>query len=258
VHDGSYSDAVPLEADEALCLRRWDWSETSQTAVLFARELGMLRCVAKGAKRAGARFSGGLEILTRVDILVSLRTVRARGEGLANLAAAEVAEVFPALRTDATAFFAGCALADALAHALTDGDPHPGIYDAALAALRGEDPLGSMLVFLWALLEQTGHAPRLSADEGGAGASFRFSPRAGGIISQQHASEGPVWKVRPATVGLLRVVARGGALDGERESGVRACKLLAAYFREVFACDPPAMKAWEERLADHADTRTGG
>lgn len=249
---------MPLEADEALCLRRWDWSETSQTAVLFARELGMLRCVAKGAKRAGARFSGGLEILTRVDILVSLRTVRARGEGLVNLAAAEVAEVFPALRTDARSFYAGCALADALTHALTDGDPHPGIYDAAVAALRGEDPLGAMLAFLWALLEQTGHAPRLGDDDGGAGAWHRFSPRAGGIIAHEHAADGPVWKVRSATVGVLRVVARGEAFNRERESGVRACKLLAAYFREVFACDPPALRAWEERLADHADTRTGG
>ena len=37
--------------DNAFCLRRWDFSETSQTASLLTRDHGVLRGLAKGAKR---------------------------------------------------------------------------------------------------------------------------------------------------------------------------------------------------------------
>ncbi|MFN9968750.1 MAG: DNA repair protein RecO, partial [Phycisphaerae bacterium] len=51
--------------DDAICIRVWDWSETSQTVSLFCRSLGVVRGLAKGSKRQDARFSGGYELFTR-------------------------------------------------------------------------------------------------------------------------------------------------------------------------------------------------
>ena len=50
--------------DSAVCLRCWDYSETSQTVSLLTREHGILRGLAKGAKRPKASFSGGFDPLT--------------------------------------------------------------------------------------------------------------------------------------------------------------------------------------------------
>ena len=42
---------MPIIADTAICIRCWDFSETSQTVSLVTREHGVVRGLAKGAKR---------------------------------------------------------------------------------------------------------------------------------------------------------------------------------------------------------------
>src|ERR1700729_4343182 len=58
---------MPLVHDRCICLRKTEYSETSQILTLFSREHGMLRVIAKGAHRgtkAGAsKFDGGLDLL---------------------------------------------------------------------------------------------------------------------------------------------------------------------------------------------------
>jgi len=56
---------VPTLTDDAIALRHWEYSETSQTVALFTRTHGLLRAMAKGAKREKSNFSGGIETLTR-------------------------------------------------------------------------------------------------------------------------------------------------------------------------------------------------
>ena len=57
---------MPAQHDQAICIRHWDYSETSQTVGLFGRTLGCFRGLAKGARRERGSFSGGLDLLTRV------------------------------------------------------------------------------------------------------------------------------------------------------------------------------------------------
>src|SRR4051812_20305466 len=59
--------------DQAVCIRQWDWSETSQTVSLFGRETGVVRAIAKGSKREHSRFSGGLEVMTRGEMIVHIK-----------------------------------------------------------------------------------------------------------------------------------------------------------------------------------------
>ncbi|MHC4100282.1 MAG: DNA repair protein RecO, partial [Planctomycetota bacterium] len=55
---------MPPVTDNAICIRRWDYSETSLTVSLFLRNHGVVRGMAKGAKRARGSFEGGIDLLT--------------------------------------------------------------------------------------------------------------------------------------------------------------------------------------------------
>ena len=49
--------------DEAICIRHWDFSETSQTVGLFSRTHGLIRAIAKGSRRERGGFSGGVDLI---------------------------------------------------------------------------------------------------------------------------------------------------------------------------------------------------
>jgi recombinational DNA repair protein (RecF pathway) len=267
--------------EEGLCVRVWDWSETSQTMLIFTRGLGMVRCVAKGAKRANAPFSGGVEVLTRGELVVSTRAFEKDAQALATLASWDLLETFPAARASVDGFYASMAMLDVVRHAMHDGDPHEGLFDALVESLRGlaSEPGDAMLAFLaWRTLHDTGHAPELVLDvvRGGALASaesYAFVPRRGGFTrdggevgapggasAEAHRGEsaGPVWRTRAATLACLREIAMREGVEGAARAGEqaqrnaptmhRAARLLLLYFCEMFACDPPAISAWLERM----------
>ncbi|MEY3021187.1 MAG: hypothetical protein RIS86_383, partial [Planctomycetota bacterium] len=60
---------MPNLVDQAICIRQWDWSETSQTVSLFCRAHGVLRGLAKGARRERGSFSGGIDLLARGEVV---------------------------------------------------------------------------------------------------------------------------------------------------------------------------------------------
>ncbi|MHC4990131.1 MAG: DNA repair protein RecO, partial [Planctomycetota bacterium] len=60
---------MPTIQDQAVCIRHWDFSETSQTVSLLSREHGVIRGLAKGAKREKGTFSGGIDLLTVGEVV---------------------------------------------------------------------------------------------------------------------------------------------------------------------------------------------
>jgi DNA repair protein RecO (recombination protein O) len=258
---------MAVERDQAICVRVWDWSETSQTMVLFARGLGLVRALAKGAKRTNANFSGGVEPMTRGEILISTRPLQRSPNALATLAGWDLLEAFPGARGNLDAFYAGSCLLDLVQHGLEDLDPHAEVFDALVDALRtlGDAPAcrGALLRFAWTMLAATGHAPELDADvktgEPLARAnSYAFLPHRGGFAKDAGERAQPtaerdgalVWRVRSNTRELLRSLAAGRSDPSEDTSSqARAARLLLMYFREVHRCDPPAVRvALESRV----------
>lgn len=250
---------MPPVLDEALCIRQWDWSETSQTAMLFSRAHGLLRVLAKGSRRPKSPYSGGIDVLTRANIGV---IVRPQSE-LALLTEWDLAETYPALRSSLPVHNAGLFIADLLHHAVTDHDPHPALYDAAIESLRlmrsPADVHPALLAFLWTLLQETGYTPALDRDVRAADAplapapSYRFAPDLGGLTADEpHGGPDPSapatrsWRVRAATVDLLRALdARGlegvAALNPEPRAVERAARLLASYLRHILGQEPATM-----------------
>lgn len=237
---------MPTLRDDAVCIRHWDWSETSQTVSLFTRTQGILRGLAKGAKREKGPFSGGLEILTRGEVLAIMKP----GRGLATLTAWDLRETYPRCRTELLSHHAGLYTIDLIHHALPESDPHPPLFDTLAATLRalGEadssaDPAWEILRFQWALLTEIGHLPEVDRDSRTGGALERvgtlgFDPRTGGLTQDPGGGTSGVWRVRSETIELLRSLRGAPQPARQPETVLRAMKLLAAYLTEQLEREP--------------------
>lgn len=240
--------AVPTLVDQAIVIRLWDWSETSQTVALFTREHGVLRGLAKGARREKGRFSGGFELLTRGEVVAITKA----SSDLATLTDWDLQETFPTVRRDLRAHYAAVYFADLVQHFVTDSDPHPALWDALLDALRslraGADPGPALLAFQWSALSEAGYRPDLAEPAGDAApATYGFDPLEGRLTHDPGGAPGAVWRVRASTIRALRLVesqrtgathAKVDALSGEDVD--RANRLLAAYARWVLGRSPPS------------------
>lgn len=155
-----------LKKDQAVCLRKTDYSETSQVVTLLTRSSGKVPAMAKGAKRAKSSFDGPIEILSFGDIVF----YPAASQKLATLTHFEQKPVFIGLRARLynlnCAFFAA-ELLDKFTH---DYDPHPELFDSFTQFLtdiqhikNDFEALGLFIIFQLTLLSDIGTKPVLSA-----------------------------------------------------------------------------------------------
>lgn len=238
--------------EQAIVLRHWEFSETSQTVSLFTRGFGMLRGLAKGARRERAPFSGGFEVLTRGEISAIVKA----GTDLATLTEWDLQEVYWGPRRSLFAHRAGMYLIDLVRHAVTDEDPHIGLWDALDAALRDlpdRPDYDAILRLQWALLVETGYRPRLDADVitgdplDASAETYGFSASGGGLVHDP-GRHGPdhIWRVRADTVEVLRRLDDAGgssAGPGDIDSVERASRLLATALTEILSRDLPSREA---------------
>jgi DNA repair protein RecO (recombination protein O) len=238
---------MPPVTDNAICIRRWDFSETSQTVSLFLRSHGIVRGIVKGAKRARGGFDGGIDLLTHGQVVAIVKPAR----DLAAVTQWRVLDTFRALREHLAANRAGLYMADLIHHMLTEHDPHPRLFDALCSALHGLGDVDqinrTLLGFEWTVLLESGFRPQLERDaETGAElppstATLGFSATAGGVVAD---TGGPDrWRVRRETIDLLRAVAAGKPIDDTDAAGHgRAARLLAVYIRELLGAEPKSMR----------------
>src|ERR1700757_2081463 len=123
---------MSTEKAVALVLRTTDWSETSRIATLWTREFGKVRALAKGGRRLKSNFESALDLLTVCSIVF----LRKSSGSLDLLTEAQVVQRFPRLRADLGALYAAYYVAELLADWTEDYDPHPALFDEALATLR--------------------------------------------------------------------------------------------------------------------------
>jgi len=231
---------VPTIRDEAVCLRRWEFSETSQTVCLLTREHGVLRGLAKGARRDRGRFSGGFDILTRGEVVAIVKP----GRDLATLTDWHLQDTARALRLSLEAHRAGLYVADLIYHMLTDQDPHSALFDRLVAALvKLGDPAevaGALLRLQWAVITECGYRPVTDRDVRtgkplpAAARTLAFDPEAGGLTHDPTGGSG--WLVRRATADLLEALNsddEGVPLPAETATIDRANRLLAVYLRGI-------------------------
>jgi DNA repair protein RecO (recombination protein O) len=184
---------VAAEKALALVLRTTDWSETSRIATLWTREFGKVRGLAKGGRRLKSNFETALDLLTVCSIVL----LRKSSGSLDLLTEAQVVKRYPRLRTDLPALYAAYYIAELLSDWTQEYDPHPSLFDEALATL---DDLGRPGVatgprlarFELAFLRELGYSPVLevcaACGRPVTGRDLAFSPAAGGVLCTACAS----------------------------------------------------------------------
>jgi DNA repair protein RecO (recombination protein O) len=221
-------------ATEAIVLREIAWAETSQVVHLATPEHGLVPALAKGARRPGPEFQGGVPLGAIGEAVLSSR----RGSDLEVLRSFRATADLRALGRDLDRFHAACWVLEVLRAWMRPALPLPALYRAGAAALRLLVAVEGDAVRHWVAwfearaVAAAGHRPRLDACAvcgEAAGAGDVFSPAAGGLAHDRCAPEGPRRRVGgPALAALRRVYAA-------RIPDLVAEPLPAAAVREVRA-----------------------
>jgi DNA repair protein RecO (recombination protein O) len=182
---------MPLARDRCICLRKVEYSETSQIVALFARDHGIIRLIAKGAHRrtkAGAsKFDGGVDLLDLGDAVFA----HAPERDLCPLTEWHLADGHLELRKSLRGMYLGLYAAELIGTLIEEHDPHPSLFDrfqqtlTDLSTSRVEE---AFLAFELDLLRETGYLPELGACvQCGSATSDRdgrifFTPARGGVV----------------------------------------------------------------------------
>jgi len=203
---------MPLASDLCICLRRVEFSETSQILHLASREHGLLKLVAKGAHRrtkAGAsKFDGGIDLLDCGDAVFTDDLNRELG----TLTEWKLRDGHLGLRGNLRSLYLAQYAAEMTLLQLEARDPHRDVFDELRRLL---DELGTprleeaFLAFELELLKLTGHLPQLMqcvacGKSPAEREAVYFSPARGGLVCRN--CEGSVPDRMSMDGRLLRMV----------------------------------------------------
>lgn len=153
-----------LHETDALCVRIGEFAESSAVVSLVTEGMGLVRAMARGAKRVRNGFLGPLDrgVLYRVRL-------GSRGEGLLHLNSASVREPFGALRRDPARFHAAEMVLEVAGDLMREGEPQPDLFRLAAFSLKvleraPEDRLAlATTLFLVRAAALSGHLPEIDA-----------------------------------------------------------------------------------------------
>jgi DNA repair protein RecO (recombination protein O) len=226
---------VALLTTEGVALRSYALGDTSRIVVVYTREMGMLRLVAKGARKSPNRFGFALEPLTRSRFVVYHKPDR----DLHLVSQAEVLNPIGSRITDLTRLTHAHAAIELVDRLVWGEEPHPELYallvDTLDAAMRA--PAASLSAVTLAFELQTagllGYRPRMDAcAECGRAPSKRrlFSPARGGLLCDACATGEPgvVTLSADALAGLTLLLTRPVLEAGRYLELKRAGEILKA------------------------------
>lgn len=203
----------------AICLRKIDFSETSQVLHFLTREGGKIACIAKGAKRRRGSFPAPFDLLGIYDLV----RLEKRPGTLDVVTQAERIRTFPRLAADFGRFAAASYAAEFVDAFAPEGMPVEALYDRLvemLDRLDGGTPVPDALFsFESRALRALGYFPRVR-ECGVCRREVRrpdayFAPRDGGAVCAECRPRHEPWfPVRRAT---LESIARFGEGDMPRE-----------------------------------------
>jgi DNA repair protein RecO (recombination protein O) len=179
---------MTVHKSSVLILKCQDWSETSQVVHLLAREVGRVRCLAKGSRRGLNPFSGPLDRWTLGDAVFSMTDPNR----LATLMELYETARFEGLRRKLPAFYGASCVTELVLAIVPDAERQPEVYDLLVEALRllaasaPRECQAVTLAVLWRMLAILGYVPALDrcieCGEALAAAPLDFSPGHGGPL----------------------------------------------------------------------------
>ena len=184
---------MALERLEAVVLKLHALGDTSRIAVLYSRERGIVRTVAKGARQPKSKFAGMLEPLHRVSALLYFKENR----DLQLLSALDLIESY-AVPYDFERLAHAQAAVELVDRLVWGEEEHAALYDLLIAALGGiaRDPAEALgadsVAFQVQAAGLLGYRPVLDACAGCGrepGASRAFFAARGGLLCDRCAAQ---------------------------------------------------------------------
>jgi DNA repair protein RecO (recombination protein O) len=151
---------MALITTHALCLRKLDFSETSQILTLLTAELGTVGAIAKGARRSKSSTGGPLDIMCAYQVVLYDRSKRGT---LSILAQAELVDFFADARLEYARFRAVESLRELLLAIEIGPDDGQPVLLHSVRAMRalcaGTEPARVLAQFAWDVLRVLGSEP---------------------------------------------------------------------------------------------------
>lgn len=192
---------------EAITLKTHALGESDKILVLFTREHGMRRAVAKGARRPQSKLGG------RSEPLSHNRWQLARGKRMDVVAQCETLNAHRGLRKDFDRLMAAMYVAEATGAFIDELQPYPDVFDALSEILtRLESTEAIDLTVLWYelhLLDMLGYRPELDACvhcEAQLGAVCSFHAELGGGLCATCAPMLRGLRLMPGTLAVMRML----------------------------------------------------
>ncbi|MCC6574573.1 MAG: DNA repair protein RecO [Planctomycetes bacterium] len=227
---------MALVTTTALCLRKLDFSETSQILSLLTDKLGTVAVIAKGVKRPKSSTGGPLDVMCLYEVVLYDKAKRGV---LSILAQAQLMDFFPWLRRRYKAFYAAESLRELLMSIEVDAHDAPPILILAVKALRDlKDPGGenrALATFSYGLLRALGTEPVLThcivtGREPSGKRAVSFSVDEMGLVSSPHdQGRKDIVRIGPQTLRALLALARGSGAPDMPVDGWRGAFTLLAW-----------------------------
>jgi DNA repair protein RecO (recombination protein O) len=155
---------MAIFTDTAVCVRRLDYSETSQVLTLFTARHGMVRVIAKGQKRSTrTKVAVGVDLLERGHVVWSAGPAAVEGR-LSTLREWRQQNIFPGMRQDLGAVMVSQYAAELIVSLVAEADPYPELFEVFCKFLEhvgpGKPNLGSLVRLMWLVLHYSGHLPQ--------------------------------------------------------------------------------------------------
>ena len=216
------------QTEPAICLKVTDYSETSQIVVFLSRNNGVIRLLARGAKRSKSKAGGAVDIFSHGNLLYSMKNL----DTLGTLIEFHETVSHTALRKDACRLNIALYALELAGTVVPEADGHPEIFDLLDKVLRRmgqpDAPVKSVLAYYQKrILAHTG----LMAEFGrcvscGDSARKGFSGSLGGMLCTQCFSRQT--DGIPVDVNTLEAIGLIGAAEAGRKVSMTESQAEAA------------------------------
>jgi DNA repair protein RecO (recombination protein O) len=187
---------MALVRSEGIVLKTHALGDTSRIVVVYTRDFGLLKLVAKGARKTPSRFGFALEPLSRSRLVFYHKPDR----DLHLVSQAETLTATGSALADITRLAHAQAAAELIDRLVWGEEPHADLYDMLVTTLEGTTvaPIAALpamtIAFELKVASLLGYRPRLDAcAECGEALSPRrlFSPARGGLMCDRCAESEP-------------------------------------------------------------------
>jgi DNA repair protein RecO (recombination protein O) len=151
---------MALYRDEAIVVRTYKLGEADRIVVLFTRDRGKVRAVAKGVRKTLSRFGARLEPMSHVSLQLY------EGRELDTITQAESLESFRGLRDDLERITRSASMLEAVDHMTPERERNTKLYTMLVGALRTLSQHDHPLIvpaFFFKLLALEGLRPMVDA-----------------------------------------------------------------------------------------------